>query len=69
MLDINLFRVDKGGNPDLIKESQKRRYSITNDSNENQIKEHHKMVEKVDEIINIDLIWRKSKYKLLKKRS
>lgn len=25
MLDINLFRKDKGGNPDLIRESEKRR--------------------------------------------
>jgi seryl-tRNA synthetase len=27
MLDINLFRVEKGGNPDLVKESQRRRYA------------------------------------------
>ena len=25
-LDINLFRAEKGGNPDLIRESVKRRY-------------------------------------------
>ncbi len=25
MLDINLFRVEKGGNPELVKESQCRR--------------------------------------------
>ena len=25
MLDINAFRVDKGGNPQLIKDSQKKR--------------------------------------------
>lgn len=27
MLDINLFRSDKGGNPEIVKESEKRRYA------------------------------------------
>ena len=27
MLDINLFRAEKGGNPELVKESQRRRYA------------------------------------------
>ena len=27
MLDINLFRAEKGGNPDLVRESQRRRYA------------------------------------------
>ena len=44
-LDINLFRVDKGGNPELIKESIKRRFQ------DPQI---------VDEIISMDKQWRKS---------
>ena len=26
MLDINLLRAEKGGNPDLVRESQRRRY-------------------------------------------
>ena len=43
MLDINLFREEKGGNPDLIRESQRRRFES---------------VEIVDEIIAKDLEWR-----------
>lgn len=27
VLDINIFRKDKGGNPDLVKESQQRRFA------------------------------------------
>lgn len=42
-LDINLFRADSGGNPDLIRESQRRRYAS---------------VELVDEIIAKDEKWR-----------
>lgn len=29
VLDINLFRVSKGGNPEKVKESQRRRYAST----------------------------------------
>jgi len=47
MLDINLFRVSKGGNPDLIKESQKKRGAS---------------VEIVDEIIDLDNQWIKGTY-------
>jgi seryl-tRNA synthetase len=43
-LDINDFRVYKGGNPDKIKESQRRRFAP---------------VEAVDEIIALDEDWRK----------
>lgn len=43
MLDINLFRVEKGGNPELIRESQRRRFAN---------------VELVDEVIAIDKQWR-----------
>jgi seryl-tRNA synthetase len=43
-LDINLFRVEKGGNPDIIRESQRRRFA---------------KVELVDEVIKIDKEWRK----------
>jgi len=43
MLDINLFRIDKGGNPDLIRESQRKRGSP---------------IEVVDEIIRLDDEWR-----------
>lgn len=42
-LDINLFRKDSGGNPDLIRESQRRRFAS---------------VEIVDEIITKDERWR-----------
>ena len=27
MLDINLFRAEKGGNPDIVRESQRRRFA------------------------------------------
>jgi hypothetical protein len=40
MLDINLLRAEKGGNPDLVRESQRRR---------------HKKVEIVDEVIAVDV--------------
>jgi hypothetical protein len=46
MLDINLFRADKGGNPDLIRESQRSRFAS---------------VELVDEVIALDMAWRGSK--------
>lgn len=50
MLDIKLFREDRGGNPEIVRESQKRRYAP---------------VERVDEVIEIDNLWRKSKCKNL----
>jgi seryl-tRNA synthetase len=43
-IDINLFRADKGGDPELIKESQRRRFAS---------------VELVDEIIEKDSQWRR----------
>lgn len=42
MLDINLFRAEKGGNPELVKESQRRRGAP---------------VEAVDEVIALDKEW------------
>lgn len=47
MLDINLFRVDKGGNPELIRESQRKRGAS---------------VELVDEIIALDREWVKLRF-------
>lgn len=49
MLDINLFRVYKGGNPDLIRESQRRRYAD---------------VTLVDQVIELDEEWRKLRARL-----
>lgn len=46
-LDITLFRVQKGGNPDLVKESQKRRF---------------KSIETIDKIIELDENLRKGFY-------
>lgn len=43
MLDINLFRVEKGGDPNIVRESQRRRYAP---------------VEWVDEVIQKDTEWR-----------
>ncbi|KAL5566099.1 hypothetical protein UlMin_029263 [Ulmus minor] len=47
MLDINLFREEKGGNPEIIRESQRRRYAS---------------VEIVDEIIRLDKEWRQRQF-------
>jgi hypothetical protein len=46
MLDINLLRADKGGNPKLVRESLRRRFA---------------KVELVDDIIDLDQAWRTSK--------
>ena len=46
MLDINLFREEKGNNPEIIRESQRRRFAN---------------VEIVDEIIHLDKEWRQRK--------
>ena len=43
MLDINLFREDKGHNPEIIRDSQRRRFAD---------------VKIVDEIIELDKAWR-----------
>lgn len=47
MLDINLFRVKKGYNPEIICESQRRRFANA---------------ELVDEVIGLDEEWRKRNY-------
>ncbi|XP_075496178.1 LOW QUALITY PROTEIN: serine--tRNA ligase-like [Primulina tabacum] len=49
MLDINLFREGKGGNPEKIRESQRRRFAN---------------VELVDEVIQLDGLWRERQFKL-----
>ena len=49
MLDIQLFRVDQGGNPDLVRESQRRRYAD---------------VGLVDAVIEIDSSWRETRGQL-----
>ncbi|XP_062216448.1 serine--tRNA ligase-like [Phragmites australis] len=53
MLDINLFRTDKGGNPELIRESQRSRFAP---------------VELVDEVIALDRAWRDRQFELDKIR-
>ncbi|EXC15377.1 Serine--tRNA ligase [Morus notabilis] len=47
MLDINLFREEKGGNPEIIRESQRRRFAN---------------VDIVDEIIKLDKEWRQRQF-------
>ncbi|XP_050380838.1 serine--tRNA ligase [Argentina anserina] len=49
MLDINLFREEKGGEPEKIRESQRRRF---------------KSVEIVDEVIQLDKEWRRRQFEL-----
>lgn len=50
-LDINLFRTEKGGNPDKVRESQAKRYP--NDPSK---------VELVDQVIQADQDWRKRQF-------
>ncbi|XP_019194762.1 PREDICTED: serine--tRNA ligase-like isoform X1 [Ipomoea nil] len=47
MLDINLFREDKGHNPEVIRESQRRRFAN---------------VDIVDEVIELDKVWRQRQF-------
>uniref|UniRef100_H2ZBS1 serine--tRNA ligase n=1 Tax=Ciona savignyi TaxID=51511 RepID=H2ZBS1_CIOSA len=49
VLDLDLFRTDKGGNPDKIKENQSKRY---------------KDVKLVDNLVEADTEWRKCRYSL-----
>ncbi|KAF7635665.1 AA_TRNA_LIGASE_II domain-containing protein [Meloidogyne graminicola] len=49
VLNIDLFRVEKGGNPDLIRASQKGRYADVN---------------LVDKVIEADVDWRKARFDL-----
>lgn len=48
VLDLDLFRTDKGGNPDKIRENQKKRY---------------KDVTLVDTIVERDTTWRQLRHK------
>lgn len=49
MLDINLLREEKGGNPDLVRKSQERR---------------HADVTLVDQVIAVDVQWRQEQFKV-----
>ncbi len=51
-LDINILRAEKGGNPDAVKESQRRRNPANPDE----------AVARVDTAIALDEAWRKSKH-------
>ncbi|KAK8721268.1 hypothetical protein OTU49_012867, partial [Cherax quadricarinatus] len=48
MLDIVLFRVDQGGDPEVVRHSQTNRY---------------KDVSTVDQVINLDTKWRSARHK------
>ncbi len=54
VLDIDEFRPEKGGNPDKIKENQKRRFAS---------------VEMVDKIVQADELWRKGKFEAEEKNA
>ncbi|KAI8920729.1 hypothetical protein BC831DRAFT_477301 [Entophlyctis helioformis] len=49
MIDINLLRADKGGNPDLVRESQRKRGG-------------DKAVALVDEVLALDEEWKKARF-------
>jgi seryl-tRNA synthetase len=48
-IDINLLRKEKGGEPDKVRESEKRRF----------VEEDH-----VSSVIEIDELWRKANYNM-----
>ena len=50
VLDVDLFRADKGGDPEKIRENQRKRF---------------KDVKLVDTIIEKDNLWRQRKYNFL----
>ena len=50
VLDLDLFRADKGGSPDKIRENQSKRY---------------KDARLVDQVVELDTQWRKCKSKVL----
>jgi seryl-tRNA synthetase len=54
MVDINLFRKEKGGNPEILRESQRKR---------------RKPVELIDEIIDMDLRWRANNHEVIQMRT
>ena len=60
-LDINLFRTEKGGNPEIVRESQRRRKPVNpKDSKEDQEKQQeaqNQAVAVVDEVIKLDEDW------------
>jgi len=54
VLDLELFRADKGGDPDKIRENQRKRF---------------KDVTLVDKVVEADTKWRKRKLVCVKKRT
>ena len=60
-LDINLFRTEKGGNPEIVRESQRRRKPVNpKDSKEDQEKQQeaqNQAVAVVDGVIKLDEDW------------
>ncbi|KAK9799400.1 hypothetical protein WJX73_002247 [Symbiochloris irregularis] len=54
MLDITLFRTARGGNPDIVRDSQKRRYAD---------------VGLVDRVIELDATWREANHDLERKKT
>ncbi|VAH87746.1 unnamed protein product [Triticum turgidum subsp. durum] len=62
MLDINLFRKEKGGDPELVRESQRRRSA---DAKPETLEEN---VALVDEVIVLDEAWRQRQFELDKIR-
>lgn len=60
-MDINLFR--EKGNPELIRESQRRRFPLSEKPTEEEKKLQSEKVGLVDEVIKLDTEWRKSKSK------
>lgn len=50
VLDLDLFRSDKGGDPEIVRETQAKRF---------------KDVSLVDKLVHADAEWRKCKYSII----
>jgi seryl-tRNA synthetase len=51
-IDINLFRKEKGGDPEKIKEIQRKRYKPQEE------------IDRVDKIVELDKEWRKTDFNM-----
>lgn len=56
-LDITMFRTEKGGDPEIVRESQRRRNPVEDDPDGEQKKAQDAAVKLVDDVIALDEQW------------
>ena len=56
-LDITMFRKEKGGDPEIVRESQRRRNPVEDDPDGEQKKAQDAAVKLVDDVIALDEQW------------